>query len=234
MLRNPPTPAEAREQLDTARTEATEAAALIETLAERVRDGDTDVTAEQMAGQRQLAELAQLRVTAAERKLTAAQSADLDARARAVADRIAALVDEDSTAPILDAARTVMTAVQALVSVSEERHATIRDVAVDGVHMNEELGRSSNDPWPSRDRYGFMTQSSPQPHVVAVGEGSATAIPAGRVLGLVLRAALDGPSVRQATEMLGLSGEGLQHHTAAISGLAEALTADPVPQGREG
>lgn len=220
------TPAQAREQLETARREAAEATSLVTELADRVRDGDTDVTAEQMAGQKQLAELAQLRITAAERKLAAAVSADLDARARATADRARALVDEDSTAPVLDAVRAVAGAVRTLMQVSADRHDAIRQVATEGVLMNEELGRSDNEPFPSR-AYGFMASTLPELNITAVDQGHARAIPAGRVLGLVLRAVLDRDSQRKATEMLGLSVEGLARHTDAIAGLAEVLAEDP-------
>ncbi|WP_328846086.1 hypothetical protein [Streptomyces sp. NBC_00258] len=228
MPHNTPTPDEAREALDTASREATEAAGLVESLAERVRDGDPDVTAEQLGAQRQLADLAQLRITAAERKLDAAQKADLDARARATADRIRDLVADDTAEPILDAVRAVMDAARLLVRVSEERHAAIRDVAIAGVHMNEELGRSHENPWPSRDRYGFMAQTGVSLSVSMDGEGSAQAIPAGRVLGVVLRAVLDDSKTRtQATEMIGLSTAGLDRNTGLVPGLAEVLAEAP-------
>ncbi|MCX4557954.1 hypothetical protein OHA02_17300 [Streptomyces phaeochromogenes] len=253
------TPDEAREALDTARTEATEAAGLVESLAERVREGDPDVTAEQLGAQRQLADLAQLRITAAERKLDAAQKADLDARARATADRIRDLVADDTAEPILDAVRAVMDAARLLVKVSDERHAAIRDVATEGVALNDELGRTrayaeayaawvrrgqpegeepdarmtnwrdtTTDPWPSRHGYRFMAQTGTSLAVSMDGEGSAQAIPAGRVLGVVLRAVLDDSKTRtQATEMIGLSTAGLDRNTGLVPGLAEVLAEDP-------
>lgn len=224
------TPAQARQQLDTAQREADEARGLVEDLRERVRNGD-DVTAEQLGSQQQLAELAQLRVTAAERKLKAALAADVDARAHATADRIRDLVADDSTEPILDAVLAVTGAVRALLRVTGERHAAIRQVAVEGVAVNEELGRNPDEPWPSR-AYDFMAQTTPELSVTAVGQGAARAIPAGRVLGVVLRAVLeDGTVRRQTTEMIGLSAEGLARHTAAVPGLAEALAAREDTEG---
>jgi hypothetical protein len=216
-------PEQAREQLETAQREATEARDLVDELAERVRDGDTDVTAEQMAGQKQLAELAELRVTAAERKLAEAVRVDLDARARATSDRIRALVDDDSTAPILDAARAVTAAVNRLLTVSAERHDTIRRVAIEGAALNEELGRTQDDPWPCR-AYGFMAQATP-PSVTAEGHGGAGALSAGQVLGLVLYAAVrDEPKLYQhVTEALSGTRAGFEHRAAEISGLAEVL-----------
>lgn len=226
MLRNDLTPVQAREQLETARREATEAASLIDTLAERVREGDSEVTAEQMAGQKQLAELAELRVTAAERKLVQAQRADLDARARAVGDRARALVAEDSTEDIVDAAAAVLEAATRLLTLSGERDAAIREVANDAVQINEQLGRSDNNPWPSRD-YGFMGQSYP-PGVSAVGHGRAESIHAGAVLGAILAAALAGQSEaqRRAAEILRVPAESTRRVLDNVPGLAAALRYD--------
>ncbi|MEV6752374.1 hypothetical protein [Streptomyces sp. NPDC051214] len=227
MQPEPLTPAQAREQLDTARREATEAAALIDTLAERVREGDSEITGEQMAGQKQLAELAELRVTAAERKLAEAQRVDLDARARAVGDRARTLVADDSTEGIVDAAGDVLEAATRLLALSAARDATIREVANDAVAMNEQLGRSDRNPWPSRD-YGFMGQNFPPVGVTAVGQGRAEAVHAGAVLGAILAAALAGQSEaqRRASEILGLRGESTKRVLDSVPGLAAALRYD--------
>ncbi|MGW3650226.1 hypothetical protein [Streptomyces sp. NPDC000878] len=218
------TPAQAREQLTTARAEADEAAALIDVLAERVRSGDTEITADQMASQKQLAELAGLRVTAAERKLKAAQAADLDARARATSDRIHALVKADSADPIATAVRAVIGSVQALVTAAADRHTTIRDVSTEGVRINEELGRSDNNPWPSR-AYDFVAQDHPSASVAAVGVGRAEAVPAHRLLAVALAQALGdqgGMRSQLARELAG-TREGFAHTAGLIPGLVDAL-----------
>lgn len=222
------TPVQAREQLDTARREADEARTLADELADRVRDGDTEVTAEQLGAQRQLAELAKLRVEAAERKLQAASAADLDARAKDTAKRVRALVADDSAEPLVDAARAVMDAVHDLVSVAAEREAAIREVAVDGQNMNDALGANTADPWPSR-RYGFLAQSSPPVNVTAVGEGRAVAVPVGDLLGAVVSAALLGRSDARNTAariMVGIP-ESIARVTAGVPGLADALRITP-------
>ncbi|MFE5296409.1 hypothetical protein [Streptomyces sp. NPDC056632] len=216
----------ARAALETAQREAEEARALVGALAERVRDGDDAVTGADINAQRQLAEFAELRVTAAERKLAAAVDAHRDARARAAAERIRALVAEDSTDALCDAAQAVVTAVRALVRAADERADAIRAVAIEGVALNEELGRTQDDPWPSR-RYDFMAQSQPLASVTAVGEGRATAVPTHRLLGIVLASALvDLGSMRtDVARAMGGTREGIQAAAEQVAGLAEALSA---------
>ncbi|GAA1557081.1 hypothetical protein GCM10009731_09300 [Streptomyces globosus] len=220
-------PTEARTALETARTEAEQAREVVELLAERVRDGAADVTAEELASRRGLAELAELRVTAAERKLAAALAADLDARARAMGDRIRALVDEDTTAPLIDAVRAVMAAVQDLAAAAADRTGKIRTAAMDGVALNDELGRSQDNPFPSRT-YGYMAQSSPSATITALDGGSATAFPVGNLLGLALAAALPGDhDVRRSlVETLTRPPEGIEHLARGVPGLPEALRID--------
>ncbi|WCD86381.1 hypothetical protein KPP03845_102727 [Streptomyces xanthophaeus] len=186
------TPTEARTALDTARTEAAQAAELIEALAERVRDGDDDVTAEQIATQRQLAELAELRVTGAERKLAAAETADRDARAKAIAAAARKLLDQDDMQPLLDAVRSAVTALGHLVDVTTARTERIHTLAVQAVEVNEDLKRAdpAAGPWPS-SAYGFRAQTFPA-HVAVMGEGNATAVRPGRMAAAVLAFALDG------------------------------------------
>ncbi|MCB5166041.1 hypothetical protein LG634_14495 [Streptomyces bambusae] len=218
------TPADARTALATARTEADQARELVEALAERVRGGDQAVTAEQIGGQRQLAELAGLRVEAAERKLATAVAADRDARARAIGDRVRDLVAADSTAPLIDAVKAVMGAVAALVDVASERRELIRATAVEGVAMNDELGRSQSDPWPSR-AYGFMAQTTGGINVVAVDRGHVQAFQVGDLLGVALAAALAGQTdaCRQLAHMVTTTPEAVEHTAKGVPGLAEAL-----------
>ncbi|MFK0225894.1 hypothetical protein ACIQUL_09010 [Streptomyces sp. NPDC090303] len=215
---------DARTALETAQREAAEARALVDTLAERVRDGAEDITGEDIATQRQLAEFADLRVTAAERKLTAAVAADRDTRAQAAAARVRALVADDSTEALCDAARAVVAAVHVLVEAADERAAAIRDVAAEGSRINDELDRGDDDPWPSR-QYGFMAQTSPMPSVTAVGEGRATSVPAHRLLGVVLASALlDHGSMRtEVGRAMQTPWHGIEAAAGNVAGLAEAL-----------
>ncbi|MFJ7204270.1 hypothetical protein ACIQWR_12140 [Streptomyces sp. NPDC098789] len=212
------TPTEARTALDTARAEADQAHEVVEALTERVREGDEQVTAEHIAGQRQLAELAGLRVTAAERKLTAAEAADRDARAQAIAADARTLISTDDTRPVLDAVQAAVAALEHLLAVTASRTARIHEVAEQAVKVNEELKRSdpAAGPWPSSN-YGFRAQTFPA-HVAVMGEGTADAIRPGRMAAAVLAMALDGDR--------SLTGEARQVFNAPFEHVIERLNAD--------
>lgn len=212
------TPTEASTALDTARSEAAQAHELIEALAERVRDGDDNVTAEQISGQRQLAELAELRVEAAERKLAAAVTADRDARAKTIAAAARQLIAEDDMRPLLDATRDAVTALRHLLAVTATRTARIHTVAKDAVAINEEFrsADSAAGPWPS-SAYGFRGQSYPA-HVAVLGEGTASAIRPGRMAASVLALALDGNR--------GMTGEAREVFNAPLTVVIERLNAE--------
>ncbi|MFJ9939337.1 hypothetical protein [Streptomyces erythrochromogenes] len=242
------TPADAREALDTARTEAAEAHATVEALAERVRDGDEHVTPEELAGQRSLADLAGLRVEAAERKLAAAVGADRDARAKAVAAAARKLISQDDMQPVYDAAKAAVEALQHLVAVSEARTERIKAVSVEAVHINDELkavartaveaagkaelaqGRgvpirtTAEEAWPS-GAYGFRAQTFPAT-VTVLGEGTATAVRPGRMAASVLALALndDRQLAGEAREVFNASfGATIERLMAEVPGLDEAL-----------
>ncbi|KJY18389.1 MULTISPECIES: hypothetical protein [unclassified Streptomyces] len=230
------TPAEAREALDTARTEAEQARGLVADLAERVREGDEDVTGEQILAQRQLAELAGLRVEAAERKLAAAVGADRDARAKAVAAAARKLISQDDMQPVYDAAKAAVEALQHLVAVSTARTERIKAVSVEAVIINDELKAvaraaaaagmtpggampiryEAEEPWPSA-AYGFRGQTFP-PTVTVLGEGTATAVRPGRMAASVLALAL--------TDDRQLAGEAREVFNASFSSTIERLMAE--------
>ncbi|WP_405797228.1 hypothetical protein [Streptomyces sp. NBC_01506] len=216
-----------RDIVTTAQQEAAEARATLDSLTERVKAGDPNVTASQLSTQRELIKFAELRVTAAERKQAEAQRADLDARARAVGERARALVAEDSTDDLVAAAGDVLEATMRLVAVSAARDETIREVASEGVAVNDQLKRDPNDHWPSRE-YGFMAQNFPPVGVTAVGLGRAESVHAGAVLGAILSAALAGQSDAQhrAGEILGLPGESTKRVLEGVPGLVAALRYD--------
>ncbi|MEU8711675.1 hypothetical protein [Streptomyces sp. NPDC048663] len=225
MPRDTITPEQAARQLLTARREASEAAALADQLADRVRDGDDTVTAEQLNSQRQLAELAELRITAAERKLNAARTVDLDARARTLADRIGELVDADSTEEISAAALDAYKAIRRLMDLTKDRDETIRAVASEVVQINTELMKTRrNDPWPTRTLYGFSGQERPLPSITRIGKGRVDPVRPGRVLGAVIAAALvDQPTVRTHVNE---TVRGADDHVAPLlSGLPSLLDA---------
>ncbi|MGW6979957.1 hypothetical protein ACWGE1_10990 [Streptomyces sp. NPDC054932] len=220
------TPTEARTALDTARAEAEQARDLVADLAERVREGDEDVTGEQILAQRQLAELAGLRVEAAERKLTQAEDADRDARAKAIAAAARDLIDTDNTQPVLDAVQAAVAALAHLVTVTTDRTARIQTVAAEAVGMNEELKLTdpAAGPWPST-RYGFRAQTYPA-YVAVLDEGNAAALRPGRMVAAALALALvdDRAVVEEARHVLNAPFAAvIERLKAEVPGLAEAL-----------
>ncbi|MFJ7780088.1 hypothetical protein [Streptomyces yangpuensis] len=220
------TPADAREALATARTEAAEAHATVEALAERVREGDDGVTPEQLASQRSLAELAGLRVEAAERKLAQAVTADLDARARTNAAAIRDLVGADDTQPLVDAVQAAAAALAHLTDMAAARAARIHAVASEAVGINAELRAAFPDagPWPS-DAYGVRAQTSPT-SVTVVGEGRTAAVPPGRLAAIALALGITGNRgiEADAREALNATTDSLiQNIAREVPGLADAL-----------
>ncbi|MFJ9217876.1 hypothetical protein ACIRJL_17190 [Streptomyces sp. NPDC102383] len=211
--------------LTTAQQELDEARALLATLQEQVRDGDDTVTAQQLADQKELIALAELRVTAAERAEKQAAADDLAARATAVGQQVRDLVSEDSTASLVSAVQAVMTAVDTLVSAASARQAAIVEVATAAETMNAELGGSRDDPWPSA-AYGFRGSASNYPAgVTALGQGRAFATPVGELLGVALSAALVGrrEDRRRAAEMMAGIQTTVQGKAAGVPGLSSAL-----------
>ncbi|WP_406469050.1 hypothetical protein OH738_18130 [Streptomyces hirsutus] len=210
--------------LATAQAELDDARAILATLQEQVRNGNQDITPQQLADQRELIAFAELRITAAERAERAAAAEALTARAEAVGARARTLVEEDSTEPITTAVRAVIASVRDLLTAAADRHATIHEVAVEGVRLNEELGRSDNDAWPSR-AYGFMAQTHPTASVTAMGAGRAEAVAAHRLLVVAIAAALEdqaGMRSQVARELTG-TRDGLAHLAQLTPGVAEAL-----------
>ncbi|MFD6887147.1 hypothetical protein [Streptomyces sp. NPDC059957] len=242
------TPAEARTALATARTEAQQARTLVAALAERVREGDEKVTGEQILAQRQLAELAGLRVEAAERKLVAAENTDRDARAKAIAAAARKLISTDDMQPLHDAAKAAVEALKHLVDVTSTRTARIHEVAEQAVQINDEMksvaraavaaagqaelaqGRgvpirtTAEDAWPS-GAYGFRGQAYPA-HVTVLGEGTAAAVRPGRMAAAVLALALNGDRslAAEAREVFNAPFEHvIERLQADVPGLADAL-----------
>ncbi|MGW2584531.1 hypothetical protein ACWCYZ_24930 [Streptomyces virginiae] len=151
------TPTEAREALETARTEAEQARGLVAALTERVRDGDDDVTGAEINAQRQLAELAELRVTGAERKLDAALKADRHARCTEAVQKARALLEADDVRPVVEAVATIRMAVAQLADAVNARNAAIADAGSRLENLNEELAREAGTQgqpgWPLFDQY---------------------------------------------------------------------------------
>ncbi|MFF9215504.1 hypothetical protein [Streptomyces viridosporus] len=213
--------------LPTAQSELDDARAVLAALEEQVRDGG-DVTPQQLADQRELIAFAELRVEAAERAEKKAAAEALDARARAAGEHARTLVAEDATEPLIDAAKAVMDAVRDLMQVAGERNATIRQVAAEGARVNEELGSGPGRPWPT-DKYGYRASTNPG-SVRVRGEGHATVVPGGRILGVALAAALVGqPDARRSVldYVGGIPAMVAKVATTDLPGLADALRLSP-------
>lgn len=121
------TPEQARAGIAEARAQKREAEQLAAALEEHVREGRDDITPQQLASARESARFAELRITAAERRLAAALEADLHARTVEQADKARALAAEPTT-ELVDAFTTAAAAIRHLVKVAAERHDRIREV----------------------------------------------------------------------------------------------------------
>lgn len=186
------TPAQAREALAAAEKEKREAQGLADALAERARDGDPDVTPAKLAEARQLADFAQLRITAAERKLAAAEAADRHARADQLAAEARDLVDEDDLQALADGVRKVAEATAALYEVAITRNDRIRAVNAIARTLEGEFEQAGQPGELSRG-HGVVRH----PEGVIVGRhGQAMLLGAAELLAAAVRLA-DGPQVTE-------------------------------------
>ncbi|MFJ7587161.1 hypothetical protein ACIQZO_07140 [Streptomyces sp. NPDC097617] len=118
--------------VEQAQQEATEAEQLLAALEERVREGDEQVTADQLAGARELGRFAKLRAEAARRK---ADRAAADAAERQRVDRLAQAAAMTAPGGPLDTGALAATyatardAVRAFITASETYNAAIADAA---------------------------------------------------------------------------------------------------------
>lgn len=107
-----------------AEAEAREADALLAALEERVRDGDTEVTPQQLAEQRELGRFARLRAEAARRKADrAAAKAAEQRRAALIEQAVTLAVGKGDRAPVAaayDRARAALTELIAAVEVHDQ------------------------------------------------------------------------------------------------------------------
>ncbi|MFE7237916.1 hypothetical protein [Streptomyces sp. NPDC057580] len=124
-----PTPEQARDALAAAEAEKTEAEELAAAVAEKVRAGDDTVTPKDLTAARELAEFADLRITAARRKLATAEEADRHARAEAVAADVRALVENDDPDDIAAKTAAAVDALAALHAATEARRLRVLEMA---------------------------------------------------------------------------------------------------------
>ena len=219
-------PREAAAAVTDAKTEAEEARQLVDALADRVRDGDQDVTPEQLAGQKQLAEFARLRLDAAHRQHARAATEAREARAQRAADAGRDLLDADDTQPILDAARAALDALTTLVRVARERNDAIRAAGVQLDTANAELLQAGEPgPFPIR-RFGVTGDANV---VIVPGTGRTATVHPGHLVGAMAHLALtgDGWEQRNAREVVGGLDAGVQRIGEEVPGLAEAWRVTP-------
>ncbi|MGW2580635.1 hypothetical protein ACWCYZ_04725 [Streptomyces virginiae] len=228
------TPTEARTALDTATSEAEQARSLVAALTERVREGDEDVTGEQLAAQRQLAEFAELRVTGAERKLTNAIDADRHARCTEAVETARRLLDADDTRPVVDAVTAIRTAVVQLVDVVSARNADIEAAGSRLELLNDELGREAGTlgergSWPLFDQFQARGDRS---HILVrdpkAGGRSATALSTIDLATAALMTVLCGdPNTMHFGERLRLPHDTVRALGEVVPGLADAWRTTP-------
>ncbi|MGI5512749.1 hypothetical protein [Streptomyces sp. CA-106131] len=120
---------QARAVLATAEAEKTEAEELAAALADKVRAGDDTVKPKDLTAARELAEFADLRITAARRKLAAAEEADRHARAEAVAADVRDLVENDDPDDIAAKVAAAVEANRALYEATEARRVRVLGMA---------------------------------------------------------------------------------------------------------
>ncbi|MEV4863095.1 hypothetical protein [Streptomyces ossamyceticus] len=178
-----PTPQQARAALETASTEKKEAEALADALAERARDGDPDVTPAKLAEARQLADFAELRITAAERKLAAAEAADRAARAEQLATDAGQLVAEDDHGPMADAIRRAVEVIGELVDVAQARNHRIRSINYRIRDLDGEFERAGT-PGELALRYGVARHPE---GLRVTGEPMVTLLSAGELVAAAVR-----------------------------------------------
>jgi hypothetical protein len=138
-----PIPADARQALDAALAEKTEAEQLAAALAEQIRNGDDTVKPADLAAARDLAEFADLRITAAERKLNQAAEADRHARAEQVAADVRTLADTDDPGQMVTAVRAVADAVAGLAALATARAARVEELRRAVEAIDAELSEAS-------------------------------------------------------------------------------------------
>ncbi|MGW9031008.1 hypothetical protein ACWGQ5_44530 [Streptomyces sp. NPDC055722] len=134
-----PTPTDARQALAAALAEKTEAEQLAAALAEKIRNGDDTGKPADLATARDLAEFADLRITAAERKLNQATEADRHQRAEEVAAEVRALVEQEDSAELAAKMRAAVDALADLYAATAARRQRIIGMAERVRRIGDEL-----------------------------------------------------------------------------------------------
>ncbi|MEU1117813.1 MULTISPECIES: hypothetical protein [unclassified Streptomyces] len=171
-----------------ARAELDEARATLTALEESVREGE-DVTAQQLAAQRELISFAELRVEAAQRteaRMREDERAELAATAKTAATD---LITGDTMPSIATATKTAVDALAALATLAYERNAKIEELGATLAGIDEDLKvQLDADPWASK-RYGIW---GARDRVNVPGTGFAARMDVGALTTAVVAIALAG------------------------------------------
>ncbi|MFI9063239.1 hypothetical protein ACIGQE_15355 [Streptomyces sp. NPDC053429] len=198
--------------MTTARQELNEARATLAALTERVREGDDNVTPEQLAAQRELIAFAELRVEAAQRKETRVRAEERGALAGAAREAAEQLVTGPGMDDVVAATRAAVDALAHLAGLVRERNARIEEIGTTLVQLDEDLKAAgeATGPWGTR-RFGVWGDREA---VVADGVGRAAVLPMGRLSVAVTVAGLgDSPTGRLAQDQHMKAFTGLRHAT---------------------
>ncbi|MCY0952095.1 hypothetical protein [Streptomyces sp. H27-S2] len=199
-------------QRDTAAAELAEARALLDTMTERVREGDPDVTPEQLATQRELIAFAELRVEAAQRKETRVRAEERVTLAGAAREAAEQLLTGPGTDELTAATRDAVDALARLAGLVNERNERIAEIGSTLVQLDTDLKAAgeTTGAWGTR-KFGVWGNRD---GVTVDGIGRAEALPMGRLSVAVTVAGLgeDNPG-RAAQEQHMKSFNGLRHTT---------------------
>lgn len=217
--------------LATAQAELAEAQDALETLQERVRDGDAEVTPEQLATQRELITFAELRVEAAQRTETRIREEERAALGAAAKEAAEALITGPGMDDIAAATRAVADALTNLAALAHGRNAQIVEVGTRLVQLDEDLKAAGvvTGPWGSK-RYGVWGDRS---RLIIDGVGHAPRLDVGALSVAAVVAGLGvTPEGRQAQtehaeQFHGLPNQVVRRLLEAYPQIAEALRVSP-------
>lgn len=192
--------------------ELDEARATLAALTERVRDGDENVTPEQLAAQRELIAFAELRFEAAQRKETRVRAEERAALAGAARDAAEQLLTGPGMDDIATATRAAVDALAHLARLVEDRNGRIAEIGTTLVQLDGDLQAAGEvaGPWGTR-KFGVWGDRE---GVAVDGVGRAVVLPMGRLSVAVTVAGLgDSPAGRLAQDQHMKGFTGLRHAT---------------------
>lgn len=215
-----------------AQQEAADAQQLLDALTERVRNGDTDVTPQELIAQRGLADFANLRLTAAQRRHTRALADERDALGEATRKAAQQFLDEQGDGTITDATMRAVAAVADLTRVISAHNARVAGLGTVIADLDHELVTAgvAEGAWASRDKYGVWGDRT---RVVVHGQGAVFALSAGHMTAAAVAVGLGSDpegyaeQARHREAFGGLLNQHVQNVAEVVPGLADALRLTP-------